>query len=233
MGMKSKLIIAMFWMLTLAFGSSPASADAGAVYTLNNSSAGNSVLMYNRFANGQLSLGGTFATGGLGSGAGLGSQGALTLDASNRFLFAVNAGSNSITVFQVTYSGLNFIETTGSAGQNPISLTSFGNLLYVLNAGGGVGGVDTLAGFTVDSHGHLTNFSKNIALSASAVGPAQVSFNPEGNLLVVTEKGTSNIDIFSLNEGGTVGSMKVIASAAETPFGFAFSKRDYLIVSDA
>src|SRR6266404_2861975 len=51
----------------------------GAVYTLSNASSGNSVLIFNRGANGELTSGATLATGGLGTGGGLGSQGALVL----------------------------------------------------------------------------------------------------------------------------------------------------------
>ncbi|MGA7218972.1 MAG: beta-propeller fold lactonase family protein [Candidatus Sulfotelmatobacter sp.] len=231
--MKSKLNVVMLSAVALAFCSIPASAAVGAVYTLNNSSSGNAVLMFNRSSNGYLALGGTFATGGLGSGAGLGSQGAVILDASNRFLFAVNAGSNTISVFSVTVNGLSLIGTTSSAGQNPISLTSFGNLLYVLDDGGAAGGNDTIAGFTVDANGHLQNISQGTLLSAPYVGPAEISFNPEGNLLIVTEKNTNNIDVFSLDVNGVASGPNVIASAGETPYGFAFGRRDNLIVSDA
>ena len=231
--MKSKLLVAMFSTLAFAMWSPTAHAAAGAVYTLTNSSSGNAVMMFNRSSNGSLALGGTFSTGGMGSGAGLASQGSLILDASNRFLFAVNAGSNNISVFSVSFSGLSLVGTTSSWGKNPISLTSFGNMLYVLNDGGAVGDTDTLAGFTVDANGNLHNISQGIPLSAASVGPAEVSFSPEGNQLVVTEKNTNNIDVFTLDSMGNVTGMKVMTSAAETPYGFAFGKHDNLIVSDA
>jgi 6-phosphogluconolactonase (cycloisomerase 2 family) len=231
--MKSKLLVAMFSILAFAMWSPSAHAAAGAVYTLTNSSSGNAVMMFNRSSNGQLALGGSFSTGGTGSGAGLGSEGAVILDTSNRFLFAVNAGSNNISVFSVSFSGLALVGATSSYGKNPISLTSFGNLLYVLNDGGAVGDTDTLAGFTVDANGNLHNISQGIPLSAASVGPAEVSFSPEGNQLVVTEKNTNKVDVFTLDSMGNVTGMKVMASAAETPFGFAFGKRDVLIVSDA
>lgn len=232
--MKFKLSIAVTSTVAFALWSLPASAaSAGAVYTLTNSSSGNAVMMFNRSATGQLSSGGSFATGGMGSGAGLASEGALALDASNRFLFAVNAGSSSLSVFAVTATGLALVSTTSSGGQNPISLTIFGNLLYVLNAGGDVGGTDTIAGFSVSEGGQLKMVSHGTQLSAPAVGPAQISFNPEGNILIVTEKNTNNIDFFQLNDAGSVVRSKVVPSAAETPYGFAFAKRDALLVSDA
>ncbi|MFZ0733232.1 MAG: beta-propeller fold lactonase family protein [Candidatus Sulfotelmatobacter sp.] len=231
--MKWKLLIAIFSTFAVAIWSLPANAAAGAVYTLTNSSSGNAVMMFNRSADGHIALGGTFSTGGMGTGAGLGTQGAVILDASNRFLFAVNAASNTISVFSVTYNGLTLVGTTSSHGQNPVSVASFGNMLYVLNEGGAVGGTDTLAGFTVDANGNLHNFSSGVGLSAPSVGPAEVSFNTEGNLLVVTEKATNNIDVFILDSMGNVTGMKVMMSAAETPYGFAFGRHDVLIVSDA
>ncbi|MGH9499350.1 MAG: lactonase family protein [Terriglobales bacterium] len=231
--MKMKLMLAMMSTVALALWSLPASAAAGAVYTMNNASAGNAVIMFNRAASGELTAAGTFSTGGKGSGAGLGSQGALALNASNRFLFAVNAGSNSVSSFVVTANGLSLIGTADSGGKNPISLTSFGNRLYVLNDGGAVGSIDTIAGFRVDAGGHLAMMSHGTRLSAPSVGPAEISFNPEGNELVVTEKGTNKIDIFSLDDEGLPVGRRVIASAAETPYGFAFGKRDELFVSDA
>ena len=47
----------------------------GAVYTLSNAAGGNEVLVYERSANGALAFQGSYPTGGLGRGAGLGSQG--------------------------------------------------------------------------------------------------------------------------------------------------------------
>jgi|SRR5579872_154985 6-phosphogluconolactonase len=231
--MKSKVLIAIFSTFAVAMWSLPANAAAGAVYTLTNSSTGNAVMMFNRSADGHLSLGGTFSTGGMGTGVGLGTQGAVVLDASNRFLFAVNAASNTISTFSVAYNGLTLVGTTSSYGLNPVSLTSFGNMLYVLNAAGEVGNSDNIAGFTVDANGNLHNITYGVPLSAPSVGPAEISFNPEGNLLVVTEKATNNIDVFTLDSMGNITGMKVMMSAAETPYGFAFGKRDTLIVSDA
>lgn len=231
--MKSNLKIAMMSAVAFALCSLPASAAAGAVYTMTNSSSGNAVLMLNRSASGQLTMESSFSTGGMGSGAGLASAGSLALDASNRFLFAVNAGSNSVSAFTVTEDGLNLIGATDSGGMNPISLTVFGNILYVLNDGGAVGGRDTIAGFSVDGGGHLQLISQGTGLSAASVGPAEISFNPEGNLLIVTEKNTNKIDVFSLDDQGSPIGKRVIASAGQTPYGFAFGKRDELFVSDA
>ena len=86
----------------------------GAVYSMTNAAAGNSILIFDRAANGALTAAGSVATGGKGQGSGLGSQGALTLSADQRWLLAVNAGSNDVTAFSVTDDGLQWRSKTPS-----------------------------------------------------------------------------------------------------------------------
>ncbi len=72
-----KLRMRVFVLLAaaLALCSRPAYAQAGAVYTLTNPSGANTVMVFDRTSNGHISPVGTFATGGTGTGSGLGSQG--------------------------------------------------------------------------------------------------------------------------------------------------------------
>lgn len=199
-----------------------------AVYTLTNSASGNEVMMYTRSASGSLSLAGSYPTGGNGTGSGLGSQGAVVL--SNGFLFAVNAGSDEVSVMKVSPSGLTMVDKVSSGGTTPISLTVHNDLLYVLNAGG----AGNIAGFRISGSGHLSPISGSTQpLSGAGVGPAQVEFNPWGNVLVVTEKGTNSIDTYPVGSNGVAGSPTITASTGNTPYGFEFDKRGHLIVSDA
>ncbi|HEY6907069.1 MAG TPA: beta-propeller fold lactonase family protein, partial [Ignavibacteriaceae bacterium] len=108
-------------------------ANFFAVVTESNSAAGNEIVVYTRSHNGSLTLMGSYSTGGQGSGAGLGSQGAVVL--SGKYIYAVNAGSNDISVMRVDGNSLNLVDKESSGGINPISLTVHHNLLYVLNAG--------------------------------------------------------------------------------------------------
>lgn len=108
----------------------------GAVYTMTDDDTGNEVIMFHRTAHGLLVPGGAFSTGGLGSGNGLGNQGALALSAGNRWLFVVNAGSNEVSVFRVEPSGLTLVDRQPSGGSRPVSVTVDRNLLYVLSAAG-------------------------------------------------------------------------------------------------
>lgn len=211
----------------------PASADggrSGAVFTLSNDQTGNSVVAFDRAADGTLTPAGTFATGGAGTGAGLGSQGALILGDHGSALFAVNAGSNEITSFAVRENGLTWLQTVSSGGTRPISLTEHDGVLYVLNAGG----TGNITGFNVSKSGLLAPLSGSTrALSTGAAGPAQVEFSPDGRQLVVTEKATNSIDTYTVGEDGIASGPEVHASAGATPFGFAFGKHGQLIVSEA
>jgi 6-phosphogluconolactonase len=224
-------------MLLASVAARPALAageSVGAVYTMSNAVEGNSVLVFDRDPVGKLAPAGEFDTGGLGTGAGLGNQGGVILDSSNRWLFVVNAGSDDISVFAVGENGLTLVEQAASGGQNPISLTYSRNLLYVLNAGGAVGASDSITGFVVGPDGSLAPIAGSTqSLSDTNVGPAQVSFNQDGDVLVVTEKATNLIDTFVVDSSGVAGPVSTHVSEGTTPFGFAIGKRDQLIVSEA
>lgn len=219
--MKRKLASVSLFALAIVLSSLPLYAGVGAVYSETNGSGGNAVMVYSRTTDGRLYSAsiGAIPTGGNGTGSALGSQGALATDESNRFLFAVNAGSNNISAFRITEASLSLIGVTSSNG--------------MLNAGGSVGGIDTVAGFSVDDSGHLTPIVSGLQLSAASVAPEEIGFNPDGNLLIVTEKATNNIDVFTVDRNGVASGPNVVASAAPNPYGFAFGKRNQLFVSDA
>jgi 6-phosphogluconolactonase (cycloisomerase 2 family) len=216
----------------LALTAHPAQASPaapGAVYVLSNQVSGNSVLTYDRFADGRLAATGSVSTGGAGTGGGLGSQGAVILDDSGRHLYAVNAGSDSVSSFRVTPDGLDLVGTVASGGSRPTSLTVRGDLLYVLNAGD----TGNIAGFNVDD-GALTPLAgSSRALSTSASAPAQVQFSPKGDWLVVSERATNRLSLYAVGSDGLPTATSVIASAGTTPFGFAFTRQGTAIVSEA
>src|SRR5205814_1732265 len=106
-----------------------------AVYTLTNQVAGNAVAVFDRAADGTLTAAGTIATGGTGAGGGLGSQGAVALSDDGRRLFAVNAGSNDVSVFSVGPAGLSLASRTASGGAPPFGFAfGLGDLLLVSEA---------------------------------------------------------------------------------------------------
>jgi 6-phosphogluconolactonase (cycloisomerase 2 family) len=65
------------------------------------------------------------------------------------------------------------------------------------------------------------------------VDAAQVGISPNGDYLVVTEKATNTIVSWSIGGNGLLSSRTLTASASPTPFGFAFSNRGALLVSEA
>ncbi len=197
---------------------------------LTNQTAGNDVMAYDRASDGSLTPAGSYSTGGLGTGSSLASQGALALSTDNRWLFAVNAGSNDVSVFAVSNSGLTLTDREASGGTDPASVTSNDDLLYVLNAGGN----GNISGFRVGHNGHLTAIPNAIRpLSGNATGPAEVRFSPNGDLLVVTEKATNSLDTYTVGHNGVANGPTTHPSAGITPYGFAFGNHNDIVVSEA
>ena len=206
----------------------------GAVYTLSNAADANRVVTFTRSANGEVSHASDYPTGGKGTGAGLGDQGALALTSDGRWLVAVNAGSNDISVFSVKKDALVLTDIAPSGGLNPVSVAVSDNLIYVLNAGGAVGSSDNVSGFYLSEHGQLYALPGSTQpLSGANVGPAQVSFGLRGDVLIVTEKATSRIDGFPVDENGRAGPVVSALSSGATPLGFAISSKGFLFVSEA
>jgi 6-phosphogluconolactonase (cycloisomerase 2 family) len=223
------LVGASFGLVPSAQASQTHQGTTGAVYVLGNQPSGNAVIAYARGADGRLSSARSYPTGGTGTGGGLGSQNAVVLDASANHLYAVNAGSDSITSFDVTRDGLRWRSTVPSGGDLPVSVAVRGDRVYALNAGG----TGNISGFTVHD-GRLNPLPGSTrALSGDATSPAQVSFSPNGRELVVTEKATSLIDVYRLNGQGVSTGRTSFTSAGATPFGFSFTPSGYLAVSEA
>jgi len=208
-----------------------AGSTAGAVYTLSNSAGGNAVIAYSRASDGSLAPLGTFPTGGLGSGGGLGSQGAVTLSEDGQWLLAVDAGSNDVTSFAVGADHrLTVADRIWSGGIHPISVTVGNGLVYTVNDGG----TENIAGFSISATGALSAIAgSSRPLSSSSSGPAQISLTPDGGTLVVTEKATNRITTYAVGANGAAGAPTWVTSAGQTPFGFDFDNKGRLIVSEA
>ena len=205
----------------------------GAVYTMTNDAAGNAVLQYDRMADGSLRFADSYDTGGLGSGGGLGNQGGVVLSDNGRWLLAVNAGSDDLSVFAVRPRGLVLTDIELSGGARPVSVAIDDDLVYVVHDGGSIGDVDSLSALRLDSRGGLSWLpGSSVALSAASTAPAQVGFSPDGRFVVVTEKATSMLSVFPLDADGYAGPAVFNASAGQTPFAFGFGKRNQLFVSE-
>ena len=241
------LIALLLSGLALALGPGPhASALAendgdGYVYVLNNDLSGsNSITVFSREEDGSLTLLSTTSIGGQGSLAAFadGTQGSLILthDEGTR-LFAVDAGSDQISVVNVHNGNLSPSGVFSSGGAGPVSLTYRGGLLYVLNAANASKEAAKVAGFHVDDEGTLHPIAgATRPLSAPHPNAAQVQIDPSGRFLLVTEKGTNLIDVYRIREDGSLSAPTTFPSVGAVPFGMAFnlaSPRQELIVADA
>ena len=211
-----------------------ARAGDGAVYMMTNAADGNQLAVFARDAKGMLEFPVFYNTGGIGAGAGLGSQGSIAMNAANDTLYLVNAGDGSISVFDLKHKVPNLIQIISSGGTFPNSVAVSGNLLYVVNAGGAHGAVDMITGFTVDAKGKLTALANSTqALSGPAVLPAQVSFSPNGNWIVVTERNGNNIDVFMVLGDGQTSAPTFTRSPVTDTLGFLFTGNGFLVTTQA
>lgn len=212
-------------------GSASANDDwqSPVVYTMSNDPDGNAVLAFRQHGD-TLVPAGSFPTGGKGAGGGLGNQGALAFSDDGDTLLVVNPGSDDISVFQIHGRQLRLTDRVPSGGTRPISVATHEDYVYVLNAGG----TGNIAGFELTQHNKLKPIAGSIQpLSGANTAPAQISFNLSGDTLVVTEKATQIIDTYAVDEDGVASAPVSQPSNGATPFGFSFTPRGVLVVSEA
>ena len=204
-----------------------AMADPGAVYTQTNDPAGNVVQAFDRDARGELTPAGTFSTGGVGLAALGNRQGAVELSDDESTVYAVNGGSNSVSVFDAGRSGLALEDVAPSGGVAPNSVDEHHGRVYVLNSGG----TPNVTAFRARRDGSLEPIgSRDLP---GALGAAQVSVAPDGSALVVTERLSNRIETLELDAAGRPGAPVITASSGPVPFGFAFGHRGDVVVSEA
>jgi hypothetical protein len=168
----------------------------GAAYTESNDPIANTVIAFNRLADGRLEQRQVVLTGGQGKRAPqpgceppggcpmLDSSGAVGVTENGRLVFAVNAGSNTVSSFRETPQGLQLVEQESTRGQSslgdfPISLTVHGNLLYVLNSSS-----NTIVGFRFTPAGDMTPIvGSERPVSKPAVQARAASLLPEADRL--------------------------------------------------
>ena len=197
-----------------AAAAAQASPVVGHVYVNDNTAGTNTIGAFDRHADGTLTrkAGSPFRAGGAGTGAGLASQGALQMSASGRFLIAVDAGSNEISVLRIKPGGALRLVSGGvvsSGGVLPVSVTVSGGLVYVANAGAGG---SNYTGFRLGRGGRLAPLAGSTVALPDAAQPGDVLFNGTGSKLVGTRVGTSQIDSF------TVGPRGRLTAAPGSPF---------------
>jgi hypothetical protein len=253
---------------------------------------GNEVAMYDRSEQGDLNLIGFFPTGDLSDGKpqlgsgpaptaqvfkiasggalplvsanldSLGSSHSLILSRDHHCLFAVNAGSNSLSSFRVQRDGLSLAGVEDSGGTFPVSLTIHQNILFVLNSGD----QGSIAGFQVSDYdcalvplgqngmaslqGYTDTFTPP-APGEVLTSPAQISFTPDGALLVVSIKGSDaniangklialpsgRVVVFPISGRGALGAGIVtkfsFVNSTGGPFSFVLSGPRSIIIVNA
>ncbi|HYA67170.1 MAG TPA: hypothetical protein VED63_00420 [Acidimicrobiales bacterium] len=224
------------------------SFDNGAdhvVFVQTDDPAGNQVVAYDRGGDGTLTWAGAYDTGGSGgvlNGSAvdhLASQGSLAYDQRTGSLFAVNAGSNTVSVFSVQGDELSLREVIDSGGVFPVSVAVDGNLVYVLNAedGASVQGYLCIFGHLYPLPGSNRNLGLTIPSDTSQFThtPGQVAFSPDGAQLIVTTKANGNdIDVFNVGLLGLLSPAPVMnVEAGAVPFAVTFDAAGHLVVAEA
>jgi hypothetical protein len=193
-----------------AASASTSSPVVGYTYIDGNTATANTIDGFARHANGSVTPlpGSPFAAGGAGLGTGLASQGAIQATPDGRYLLAVDAGSNQISVLRVTAGGIPVLagRPVSSGGVQPVSIAiSRAGLVYVANSGAGGSGY---SGFRLGSGGGLTAIPGSTVSVPDAAGLGDVFFNATGDHLVGTRTGTSQIDSFAVLPGGHLAAAK-------------------------
>ena len=215
-----------------------------AVFVQTDNIAGNQVVAYHRAPDGTLTATGTYATGGLGGIlAGsvvdhLASQGSLTYDQRHGLLYAVNAGSNTVSVFSVRGDRLTLIQVLASGGTFPVSIAVHGDVVYVLNAenGASVQGFFVLFDHLIAIPGSNRLLGLDPAATPQFVNtPGQVAFSPDGSKLIVTTKANgSAVDVFGVGPFGQLSAAPVVNSEPGTvPFAISFDRAGHLVIAEA
>jgi 6-phosphogluconolactonase (cycloisomerase 2 family) len=221
-----------------ASAAADASPVVGHVYVNDNTKGANTIGAFDRHADGTLTpaTGSPFAAGGAGTGAGLASQGALQFSADGRFLIAVDAGSNQISVLRIRPDGSLRLVSHGvvsSGGTLPDSIAVSGDLVYVANSGAS----SNYTGFRLRPNGRLDPIPGSTIALAAGAAPGDVLFNGTGTKLVGTEVGPSRIDSFTVGSDGrlTAGPGSPFPAQGLGPFGSEFrpTDPDQLFVSNA
>jgi len=204
---------------------------AHGVFVMTNNADGNQVVAFQRDSNGTLEYRHSYGTDGRGSGGTidpLASQGSLTLSTDGAWLFAVNAGSGSVSVFRVNGAQLELIDRVATEGSEPNSVAQFGSLVYVLNTAGS----SSVVGFNFNN-GKLVRISNSLRfLSGNTVASGSVAFSPDGQFLIVTEKATNNLDVFKVLSDGSLSQATITKSVGPGAFSAGFTRNDVAVVSE-
>jgi len=232
-------VVASAGVPAAASAAAQAAPVVGHVYVNDNTVGTNTIGVFDRHADGTLTphAGSPFIAGGAGTGAGLASQGALQISPDGRFLIAVDAGSNQISVLRIKPDGSLSLVPGGvvsSGGVLPVSAAIHGDLVYTANAGAGG---SNYTGFRLRPNGRLAPIAGSSVTLPDGSQPGDVLFNGTGRKLAGARVGTSQIDSFTVGAGGllTAAPGSPFPAQGAGPFGSEFRPTNpgQLFVSNA
>jgi 6-phosphogluconolactonase (cycloisomerase 2 family) len=207
-----------------------------------DNTAGNTIVAYEPTASGGLQQVGSFPTGGDGGQLTgsvvdhLSSEGSLAYDRQASLLYAVNAGSNTITVFRVIGDTLIRSQVISSGGQFPVSIAVYGHQVYVLNTLGGasVSGFVQFGGYLVPVPFWHRDLGLGTTASTVFTGtPGQIGFTPDGSHIVITTKGAANtVEVFQAGPFGLSAEPTITSLPGAVPFGFTFDQYGHLALAE-
>jgi 6-phosphogluconolactonase len=196
------------------------------VYVQSNEGEANRVFGFRRGEDGQLSAPVIVSSGGRGDDVPhLTSQGSVVLTSDGRLLLT-NAGSDDISVLTLGDEP-HVVAVVSSGGTAPKSVAERDGLVYVLNTGD-----RSLVGFKLTTDGLVEAPGSRRELGAGA-DPAQVGFTPDGNSLVLTDRGANAILVYPVDADGMLAAPNATPSPGPTPYGFTFARDDTLVVTEA
>ncbi len=199
---------------------------------MTNNAGRNEVLAFRQNNYGSFESIGRYATGGRGSGGTtdpLESAGALTFSQDHAFLFAVNAGSGTVSSFIVAGNALVLADQQPTYGATPVSVAQSGRFVYVLNQGA----YGAVAVFSLESSGRLRRMPKEtVLLATTSAGAASVAASPDGQFLAVLERLTNSIDTFRILPDGSLSPITTTVSKNPGAFSGIFSSNGQLLVAE-
>jgi 6-phosphogluconolactonase (cycloisomerase 2 family) len=202
------------------------------VFVMSNNAEKNQVIAFQRRNDGSYFEQNRFDTLGRGSGGTtdpLQSQGSLTLSGDHKLLFAINAGSGTISSFHIVDSLPLLVDEKPTGGAFPVAVAEHNGTVYVLNAGGN----GAIVAFRADGIGRLHQIPNSLThLTATNSGGSSISVSPSGQTLVVIEKAPNNIDTFAIHPDGTLGTVVINHSVAPGAFASVFTPSGELLVSE-
>lgn len=227
------------------------SENAGAIYTISNAATMNQVLVYRLDTNGQLEWVRSYDTQGTGvtttAGDPLSSQGSVIVHAN--YLFVVNPGSNSMSMFLINRSDpteLKFIAVESTLGLFPVSITVNSMYACVLTGGSSAGircftysqsGLSLKASFDRDL---TTIISQSHPPSVRAHSLSQIQFSADDRTLIVSVKAFNATSqgyllFYPLNSNNnqlTLEPIRQTLPKAVSPFSMTLVGRDGLLITD-